>query len=173
MLIVAELGAEVRVEHRTIKSGDTSGVTYCDAPTEVNVGFGSYKRTAILWRSAASDGCVRDALLKHYEQHRHAFDATVRRFVLEWQPELQSRLETLKSTAYPDRAAAIAGFEQGLRSLLAGITGLLEEALDRSREEIDRQPHLEELRRQCDGKLRDMEDAVTRPGGAQRAAHGA
>lgn len=157
MLIVAELGAKVHVEHRTIAVRYDGATAYCDAPTSVDLGLGTFGRKVVLWREAAADSCVKQALLRHYEEHSRALDNKTEDFVHQRYQEFALGLRDLKYKPYPDRQTAVRGFETGLRAFLRTMINRFDAEIDRSRRDIDTAERLEALRNACGARIREME----------------
>jgi hypothetical protein len=169
MLIIAELGVQVRVKHRTVAVRNNVGTVYCDAPISVDLGVGTFGRKLILLREAAADSCVRQALRHHYEEHSRALDEKAEEFVHHRYQELAARLHELKETPHPNRKAAIRAFEAGLRSFLPTTIDMLEAEIDHLRGALDTPQRLEELRNACGGRIREMEHDLDRGITGERA----
>ena len=169
ILIVAEFGMQVAVEHRTVEVKSDQGALFCDSPKTVDVGIGIFPRKLLLMRQAADDRCVRQVMLDHYAVHSHEIDRQVQMFISEHREELAKRLSEVKKTPAQDRSSAIKGVEAGLWSALRSMFPDMLRRAENSRQEVDVPTRLEEIRNSCGGSIRELERTLSLPQLGKRA----
>ena len=170
MLSIAQAGTHVELPHHAIERQSPDGQEYaCDVPASVVVVVGAFKNRVILHHDAAAVPCVRAALLEHHRGHSHFLDAQIDLFVDEHRDDLIHDVRALIAKAAPNSAAAIRDMETGLASLVGRLYRQYEVAIERSRQEADSPSALDQLRDVCDGKVRELERALTGPVGKRAA----
>jgi hypothetical protein len=165
MLILAQAGSDVELEHQPLELRDANGnAFFCDAPTSIVVHLGVFKRRVILYHDAAGDACVRSALLDHYLQHSHVLDEVIDQFVDEHRARFAGALYDLTQKTAPDPGSAIQNLEAGLASLIGSLYREFESEVERTRMAADTPAELEKLRLACGGKLQRLEREFGLPG---------
>jgi hypothetical protein len=156
MLTTADVITLVRITHRIVQQPDGF---VCDAPTNVDIGFGLGRRIAYLARDAAVDACVHQTMLAHEDAHNRRFNATVDRFIDEQQSSFARGMSALKQTPAASADLAKARWEQGVRVLVEEAKRQLLRELREANTAIDDAPSLANLADACGGKIRALEKA--------------
>lgn len=157
MLTVSDIVTWFEIAHRIVPRADGS---VCDAPTLVQIGFGSSRRLAFLARTAAADPCVRQEMLDHEAAHTRALDKVVDRFIEQLQSNLQRGMRALKQTPAPSAAIAKTRWEAGMRAIVTEAKQQLITELAAASDEIDAPAALAELENSCGGKVRLLEQSM-------------
>lgn len=158
MLITAQAGSHVELDHRPIEGRTAAGEAYfCDVPPSITVTVGAFKQRIFLHHEAAAIPCVRDALRQHQRRHSQLLDATINSFVNEHRDALERHVWELMRKTAPDALSVIKALEAGLASSLGRLHREFQIAVERAREEADSPSALDQLQSICDGKLRQLE----------------
>ena len=160
MLMSADIDAHVAIQ--PVEAGNSQALSSCDAPISVVVAFGAVKWKVYLLQQAATDACVKHALLDHYAEHSRALDRQVQLFIHQRRKEIGVRLRDLKQSTAADGASTNKAFEAGLWSIVRDIVEDFKhdmaEERPRIREEIDSPEKLHRLRSACGGRVREIEE---------------
>lgn len=154
MLTTEDVVSIFRITHRIIPQPDGS---VCDAPSEVNIGLGSGRRTVYLARDVADDPCVHRQMIAHADAHAQSFNAAVDRFIDDHRDILARGMTTLKESPAKTPGVARERWEAGIRAIVGEMRRQLLEELRRARATTDDAPSLAALADACGGKIRQME----------------
>lgn len=154
MLTASDIVTWFQIAHRIVRRTDGS---VCDAPTLVQMGFGSSRRLAFLASAAAADPCVRQKMLDHEAAHTRALDEVVDRFIEQQQSNLQRGMQALKQTPAASVAIAKARWEMGVSAIVTEAKRQLVIELAAESDQIDAPAALAELENACGGKVRQLE----------------
>lgn len=172
MLMAVDIDAHVAVQHEPTEVRNDNRPIYCETPISVVVAFGVVKRRVYLLRQAATDHCIKHALLDHYAQHSQALDREVALFVQKKRKEIDTQLRELKQRTTADQAPAQQTFKAGLWSIIRNVVEEFKQDMSNERprisREVDSTKRLNELRNACGGGVREMEQILYNPGSSEK-----
>ncbi|MGE3279996.1 MAG: hypothetical protein AB7O13_03155 [Alphaproteobacteria bacterium] len=135
---------------------------YCDAPKRVVFGFGVTRRRVILTPEAASESCVKSALLAHEADHYRFVREAIREFLQGQEEAVARKLEQLKAQRATDEDSARRAMEAGLLGVSAQLIQQFNQNVGRIREMIDSPAQLAALSASCNGRVAELEGRARR-----------
>ena len=154
------IDSNVGLVHRLVPA---EGGGFCAAPEAVTFGFGVTRRRAIFAPEAASEPCIKAALLAHEAEHYRVVSEAIRVFLHRQEALLARHLGELKARPAAGETAAKKALETGL---LGASARLIEQfnknEVARIREQIDSPGRLAALSASCDGRIGALELNVRR-----------
>lgn len=135
---------------------------YCDAPERVVFGFGVVRRRVIFTPEAASESCVKSALLAHEEEHNRFVREAIRKFLQGQEETIAHKLEELKAQRAPDEDSARRAMEAGVLGVSAQLIQQFYKNVGPIRETIDSPAQLAALSASCNGRVGELEGRVRR-----------
>jgi hypothetical protein len=155
MLTTVDVVTLFRIAHRIVPQPDGS---FCDAPSDVSIGFGSGRRIAYLARDAALDECVHRQMLAHEEAHTRNFNAAVDHFLDGQRDALARGMIALKQMPAANAEIAKERWEVGVRAIMDQAKRKLLVELQQANTATDDPISLTSLANACGGKIRQLED---------------
>ena len=144
--------------HRLVPAKDGR---VCAAPESITFGFGITRRRAVFAPEAASEPCIKSALLAHEAEHYRVVSAAIRAFLHQQEGPLARYVGELKARPAAGETAAKKALETGL---LGASARLIEQfnrnEVARIREEIDSPVRLAALSASCDGRIGALERRI-------------
>lgn len=114
--------SNVGLVHRLVPA---KGGGFCAAPESVTFGFGITRRRAIFAPEAASEPCVKAALLAHEAEHYRVVSEAIRAFLHRQETPLARYLGELKARPAAGEIAAKKALETGLLGASARLVAML------------------------------------------------
>ena len=153
------MDSNVAPVHRLVPA---PGGGFCNAPERVAFGFGVTRRRVILAPEAASESCVKSALLAHEADHYRFVREAIREFFQGQEEAVARKLEELKAQRTTDEDAARRAMEAGLLGVSAQLIQQFNQNVGRIREAIDSPAQLAALSASCNGRVAELEGRVRR-----------
>lgn len=152
--------SNVNLTHRLVPA---KGGGFCAAPERTIFGFGVTRRRAILAPEAASEPCVKAALLAHEEEHYQVVSEAIRAFLRRQEAPLARYLRELTAQPADGEDEATKALETGL----LGANARLIEQFNKNevawiREQIDSPVQLAALSASCNGRVDALERRTRR-----------
>lgn len=157
MAVRYTLDSNVMPVHRLVPA---TGGGFCNAPEKVVFGFGVTRRRVILTPEAATEACVKSALLAHEEDHYRFVREAIRVFLQEQRGVLAGKLQELKAQRMADEGSAKQAMEAGLLGANARLIQQFNKDVGRIREVIDSPAQLAALGASCNGRVAELEHSV-------------
>ncbi len=159
MAVRYTMDSNVAPVHRPVPA---PGGGFCNAPERVVFGFGVTRRRVILAPEAATEACVKSALLAHEEEHYRFVREAIRAFLQEQKEALAGKLQELKRQPAVDEASARQAMEVGLLGASALLIQQFNKNVGQIREAIDSPTQLAALGASCNGRVAELERSIRR-----------
>lgn len=155
MAVRYAIDSNVGLVHRLVPADDGG---FCDSPETVVFGFGITRRRVLLTPEAASEPCVKSALLAHEAENYRVVGEAIRGFLHQQEAALARQLRELKAQRGAGEISAKGAMETGLLDASARLLELFNKnEAGRIREQIDSPVRLSALGASCNGRIADLE----------------
>ena len=151
MLSVIHFAAGFYIVHGIMPRDDGS---VCDAPSLVQLTFGSSRRLVFFTPDAAENPCMRQHILDHEAAHAGAFNDVIDRFIDQNRNLLQIGMVALKQAPAPNAEIALMHWDTGMRYILEDANERLLRQLGAASAQIDSPSAIADLENACGGKIR-------------------